>query len=61
MMPRDLRQFKYARPTSEQIRLTLGLLTVAERAALEKRATERAAQEAMAATKGVPLFGEEPQ
>lgn len=44
------------RVRSEQIRLTLGLLTPAERAAEEKRTQEDVAKKTKEATKGHPLF-----
>ena len=58
-MVRHDMQAANAHVRSEQIRLSLGLLTPAEREAEAKRATKRAEDEAKQAAKGVSLFEQE--
>jgi hypothetical protein len=57
MVRHDMQKTK-ERVRSEQIRLTLGLLTPAERAAEEERKEEEERKQAKEATKGNSLFDE---
>lgn len=60
MVRHDMQKAK-ERVSSEQIRLSLGLLTPEEKAAEAKRLAEKRAQEAKEATKGRSLFDGEAQ
>lgn len=55
MVRHDMQAAK-AKLSSEQIRLSLGLLTPAEQEAEAKRHAEKAQEQAKAATKGTSLF-----
>ena len=57
MVRHDMQAAK-AKLTSEQIRLSLGLLTPSDREAQEKREAEKADRQAKDAAKGMPLFEE---
>ena len=58
MVRHDMQAHK-AHLESERLRLALGMLTPAERAAREQAEAERAARDAKEKAKGVPLFGDE--
>jgi hypothetical protein len=57
MVRHDMQKEKQ-RFSSEQIRLSLGILTPAEQLAQQKAEDERSARKAKEAAKGQPLFGE---
>lgn len=58
-MVRHNMQAHKAHLESERLRLALGMLTPAERAAREQAEAERVARDAKEKAKGVPLFGDE--